>query len=99
MAREITVAAHDLEAALAYLEGLSLILKTLDKDQRGRKGSEPLVDELQNMPNALYEWSPLHHQQTSGQGWAIVEHNLQALRERLARLQSGEDATSAEATP
>lgn len=99
MGSEFTVAAHDLEAALAYLEGLSLILRALDHEQRGRDGTDPLLDELQKLPNALYEWSPLHHQRTSGQGWAIVEHNLQAVRERLAGLQSDGDPTAAEATP
>ena len=83
MPQEATVATHDLEAALAYLEGLSLILRALDTEHRGRDGSDPLVSELQKMPNALYEWSPMHHQGTSGQGWAIVDHNMAALRERL----------------
>lgn len=85
MSREASIPISELEAALAYLEGLSLILRTLDEDKRGRDGKDPLVTELQNMPTALYEWSPMHHQGTSGQGWSIVDHNLAALRERLAR--------------
>ncbi len=96
MGQEATVPTHDLEAALAYLEGLSLILRTLDSDKRGRDGSDPLVTELQRLPNALYEWSPLHHQATSGQGWAIVDHNMAALRERLAKRY--EAATAEEST-
>ena len=82
---EVSVATKDLESALAYLEGLSLILQTLDKERRGRDGADPLAEDLQRLENALYEWSPMPHQATSGQGWAIVDHNLEALRERLAR--------------
>lgn len=85
MSREASVPISELEAALAYLEGLSLILRTLDEDKRGRDGKDPLVTELQNMPTALYEWSPMHHQGASGQGWSIVDHNLQALRDRLGK--------------
>lgn len=85
MSREVPVAVRDLESALAYLEGLSLILKTLDNERRGRDGTDPLVEELQNLDNALYEWSPMPHQASSGQGWAIVDHNLAALRQRLAQ--------------
>ena len=94
MPNEATVATHDLEAVLAYLEGLSLILRTLDTEKRGRDGTDPLVAELQRMPTALYEWSPMHHQSTSGQGWAIVDHNMEALRQRLA--ERYEDATADE---
>lgn len=97
MADEVTVPSHDLDAALAYLDGLSLILRTLDTERRGRDGADPLLNDLQQMPEALYEWSPLHHQGTSGQGWAIVDHNLEALRERLAKSQ--EAATAEESTP
>ncbi len=96
MDREVTVPTHDMEAVLAYLEGLSLILRTLAREKRGRDGSDPLVSELQKMPKALYEWSPLHHQGTSGQGWAIVDHNMEALRQRLAKRY--EDATADEST-
>lgn len=96
MANEITVAAHDLEAALAYLEGLSLILRTLDTEKRGRDGADPLLVGLQEMPQALYEWSPLHHQGTSGQGWAIVDHNMKTLRQRLVKRY--EDASADEST-
>lgn len=85
MSREVSIATRDLESALAYLEGLSVILQTLDKERRGRDGTDPLVEELQKLENALYEWSPLPHQASSGQGWAIVDHNLAALRERLPR--------------
>lgn len=95
MSREASVPISELEAALAYLEGLSLILRTLDEEKRGRDGKDPLVTELQNMPTALYEWSPMHHQGASGQGWSIVDHNMAALRERLAKHQadaSGEEA-------
>ncbi len=85
MSREVSVSTSELESALGYLEGLSLILRTLDTEKRGRDGADPLVSELQRMPDALYEWSPMHHQGTSGQGWSIVDHNLQALRDRLAK--------------
>jgi len=94
MSRAVTVATRDLESALAYLEGLSLILQTLDTERRGRDGTDQLVDELQKLEDALYEWSPLPHQASSGQGWAIVDHNLAALRERLTRSQ--QDATADE---
>lgn len=97
MSREVAVATKDLESALAYLEGLSVILQALDTERRGREGTDPLVEELQNMANALYEWSPMPHQATSGQGWAIVDHNLAALRERLAKSQ--EAAETAEPIP
>lgn len=92
MSREVIVPTRDLESALAYFEGLSLILKTLDKEQRGKDGSDPLVAALRQMENALYEWSPLQHQGRSGQGWSIVDHNLEALRQRLAQHQASADS-------
>jgi len=92
MSRAVAVATNDLESALAYLEGLSLILQTLDSERRGRDGSDPLVEELQKLENALYEWSPMPHQATSGQGWAIVDHNLEALRQRLSRSQQNAES-------
>lgn len=85
MSRQITVPRSELEAALAYLEGLGVILRTLDTERRGRDATDPLVEELQSLEDALYEWSPLPHQRSSGQGWAIVDHNLADLRDRLAR--------------
>ncbi|MBA3292933.1 MAG: hypothetical protein H0T40_04145 [Geodermatophilaceae bacterium] len=92
MSREVSVPTRDLESALAYLEGLSVILQTLDTERRGREATDPLVEELQTLENALYEWSPLPHQRSSGQGWAIVDHNLTDLRQRLTRLRAGADA-------
>ncbi len=94
MSREVTVSTKDLESALAYLEGLSVILQTLDTERRGRESTDPLVEELQALDNALYEWSPLPHQRSSGQGWAIVDHNLSDLRQRLAKLRASADAES-----
>ncbi|CAN5348014.1 hypothetical protein BH24ACT9_BH24ACT9_09080 [soil metagenome] len=94
MSREVTVPTKDLESALAYLEGLSVILQTLDTERRGRESTDPLVEELQALDNALYEWSPLPHQRSSGQGWAIVDHNLSDLRQRLAKLRASADAES-----
>jgi len=85
MSREVSVPRSELESALGYLEGLSLILQTLDRERRGRDGTDPLVDDLQKLVNALYEWSPLPHQASAGQGWAMVDHNLTDLRQRLAR--------------
>ncbi len=84
MSREVSVPTRDLESALAYLEGLSVILQAFDTERRGRESTDPLAEELQALENALYEWSPLPHQRSSGQGWAIVDHNLTALRDRLA---------------
>ena len=92
MSREVSVPTRDLESAMAYLEGLSVILQTLDTERRGREATDPLVEELQTLENALYEWSPLPHQRSSGQGWAIVDHNLTDLRQRLTRLRAGADA-------
>lgn len=98
MSREVTVPTRDLESAMAYLEGLSVILQTLDTERRGREGTDPLVEDLQTLENALYEWSPLPHQRSSGQGWAIVDHNLADLRQRLAQRHASADA-DAENTP
>jgi hypothetical protein len=92
MSREVTIATRDLESALAYLEGLSVILQSLDTERRGRDGADPLVEQLLALENALYEWSPLPHQGSSGQGWAIVDHNLEALRQRLAQHQTNATA-------
>ncbi len=92
MSREVSVPTRDLESAMAYLEGLSVILQTLDTERRGREATDPLVEELQTLENALYEWSPLPHQRSSGQGWAIVDHNLSDLRHRLTQLRAGADA-------
>ncbi len=96
MSREVSVSTSELESALGYLEGLSLILRTLDTEKRGRDGTDLLVSDLQKMPKALYEWSPLHHQSTSGQGWAIVDHNMEALRDKLAKRYA--EATADEST-
>ncbi len=94
MSREVSVSTRDLESALAYLEGLSVILQTFDTERRGRESTDPLAEELQALENALYEWSPLPHQRSSGQGWAIVDHNLSALRDRLAALQADSEQRS-----
>lgn len=94
MSREVSVPSSELESALGYLEGLSLILQTLDRERRGRDGTDPLIEELQKLENALYEWSPLPHQASAGQGWAMVDHNLSDLRQRLAQRQAKTDAES-----
>ncbi|MGI8723375.1 MAG: hypothetical protein ACR2JG_14255 [Geodermatophilaceae bacterium] len=98
MSSDISIPTKDLESVLAYLEGLSVILQTLDTERRGREATDPLVEELQALDNALYEWSPLPHQRSSGQGWAIVDHNLTHLRQRLAGLRAGDDAADAESS-
>lgn len=83
MSRDATVQTEDLRAVLAYLDGLSLILRTFDSEQRGRDGSDPLIEELQALDDAEYEWAPLRYQSDPGQGWGFVDHNLADLRERL----------------
>jgi len=92
MTREVTLPTKDLESVLAYLEGLSVILQTLDTERRGRESTDPLVEQLQSLEDAMYEWSPMPHQERNGQGWAIVDHNLTDLRNRLAQLRAGAQA-------
>src|SRR5665811_872758 len=43
----------DLEQALDYLEGLSLIMRSFDEDSRGREGRDMLLEGLQAMDLSL----------------------------------------------
>jgi len=81
--RTATVETADLEAAINYLEGLDVILRTLHEEQRGREGDDQLILKLSELEEAIGEWQPVNYQGASGLGWEYVAENLDDLRHRL----------------
>jgi len=73
----------DLEQALDYLEGLSVIMRSFDEDSRGREGRDMLLEGLQAMDSGAMSWEPLRHQAAADQGWAVIGDHVDELRRRL----------------
>jgi hypothetical protein len=73
----------DLEEALDYLEGLSVIMRSFDESGRGREGRDMLLEGLQAMDSEGRNWEPLRYQAGDGQGWILIAGNVDELRRRL----------------
>jgi hypothetical protein len=73
----------DLEEALDYLEGLSVIMRSFDESGRGREGRDMLLEELRAMDSEGMNWEPLRYQPSDGQGWILIANSVDDLRRRL----------------
>lgn len=78
-----TVRTADLEEALDYLEGLHLILATLDQHGIRNDMEERLAESLGTMDSHGMNWEPLRYQPVDRQGWGYVAANVANLRDRL----------------
>ena len=84
MSPDVTVRTEDLAKALDLLEGLEVILAALDREQRGRAGSDPLVTALLDLDSyGTTCWEPMRYQDDSGVGWVFMRDHVEELRERL----------------
>jgi len=84
MSPDVTVRTVDLAKTLDLLEGLEVILDTLDQERRGRAGAEPLVEALLDLDSyGATCWEPLRYQDDAGIGWTFMRDHVKELRERL----------------
>lgn len=88
-----SVRTSDLEEALDYLEGLMVILRRLDDEERGRFGDDELLAQLDQLRSFGMPWQPLRYQSGGGgTGWEFVAANVDDLRARL--MERHKDAAS-----
>ena len=80
---DANVRTTDLEEALDYLEGLSVIMRFFDESGRGREGRDMLLEGLQVMDSGGMNWEPLRYQVGAGHGWSSIADNVDELRRRL----------------
>jgi hypothetical protein len=83
MKPDARVKTTDLEKALDYLEGLSVIMRFFDESDLGREGRDMLPERLQAMDSAAMNWEPLNYQPVAGQGWTLIADTVDELRQRL----------------
>lgn len=78
--------ASDLREAVAYLNGISVILEQLHAEERGRDGQDDaLIAKLQALDQGVSEWAPLRYQNGPGSGWHFVSENVLSLTRRLEK--------------
>ena len=83
MKPDAKVRSTDLEEALDYLEGLSVIMRFFDESERGREGRDMLLEELRAMDSAGTNWDALRYQPVAGQGWLMIAGHVDECRRRL----------------